>query len=176
MTKEQINENPIYVAIEEEDEEEEFTLDFDKNIAYQLNSEVEVLSVTPPVEVTQSIEQPSPIPKNDLTQTPDQPSFKEEMNNLLLNTITSKAIASLLRKRMDLDLEIGKVVNQQRMGELNTILSEEFNEILDRKRMELRKCYIGSQVKYENIPDWAKSYIKDYTQEMIHGLSILIDN
>lgn len=181
MTQEQVKENPVYM-VEEEDEEETVTIDFENETIYQKEEHLivkgningtSIITADTAFAAMNSIGEPIPFPTAPVE--PPKPTFKDEMNDFLLNTITSKAIASLMEKRFTLDKEIDKLLQGQRMGELGNVLSDEIGTALYEKRTELRKCYVGSEVKYDRIPDWAKSYIKEYTKDMIHGLTVLID-
>ncbi|MEK1828888.1 hypothetical protein AAAC51_07005 [Priestia megaterium] len=104
-----------------------------------------------------------------------KPSFKDELQDVLLNTITSKAIGSLLKKQNNLDIKIDKLMYDQRMGKLGSMIDNEIDSLMQKRRKELRNCYAGSIVRYEHIPEWAHQYVKDYTKDMIHSLSIFVE-
>ncbi|MEX3713412.1 hypothetical protein ABFV99_13490 [Cytobacillus horneckiae] len=170
MTKEQIKESPLYVVEEEAEEEETITIDFDNQTAYQKEEHL-FFDKSGATNITVGT-----LDASKFQLEPPKPTFKDEMNDLLINTITSKAIGSLMKKRFELDTQLDVLLSNQRMGELGPIFSNEINSLLDSRRRELNKCFFGSEVRYENIPEWAKSYIKDYTTEMVRNLSVLIDD
>ena len=174
MSKEEVNENlaPVYVVEEEDEDEEVFTLDFDNNKAY---SKEEHLVVRDGDSIFHaSLEVPT-MPVNIQPQPPVDP-FKNELQDLLLNTITSKAISSLLKKHYDLDTKIDNLFEKNRMGELGTILDNEIDSIMENRRKELRNCYAGPNVKYERIPKWAHNYVREYTKDLVHSIAILVED
>ncbi|MES9681718.1 hypothetical protein ABWK22_02135 [Gottfriedia acidiceleris] len=178
MTEEQVIENPVYVVEEEDEEEETITLDFENKTIFQKEESLIVKTdgVIDPSKYTLPNEcwMTGTISPIDLT--PPKPTFQNELQDLLLNTVTSKAVASLLGKHSNLDNEFDKLMETRRMGQLGSILGKEIDEIMYKRRMELRACFVGKQVKYEKIPEWAKSYVKEYIENMVHGLAILADD
>lgn len=196
MTKEQVNENqqPAYEV--DEEEEESVTIDFENKTIYQKEEGLilkgkglVVDGVTDPDKIFTTRLAPTPdttFPTDQSGETitapvgaiaPPEPTFKDELQDLLLNSVTSKAIASLLSKHYDLDTDLDKTLNSnRRMGQLNNMIAGEVQRTMDKHRQELRACYVGSEVRYEKIPVWAKAYVKDYIRDMIHGLAILVDD
>src|SRR5699024_1103752 len=100
----------------------------------------------------------------------EMPTMKDELQDLLLNTITSKAISSLLKQHKDLDTDIVEIISKKRMGKLNDMLENEIDKVMETRRRELKNCFSGSNVKYENIPEWSKNYIKDYYQKFVNTI------
>ena len=178
MSKEEVTENlaPVYVVEEEDDEEETITLDFNNNQAYSKEEHLVVRTgdsllhakLDPNVEV--------PTIPVDITPQPPVDPFKNELQDLLLNTITSKAIGSLLKKHYDLDTKIDSLFYKNKMGELGSILDNEIDSIMEERRKELRGCYAGPNVKYERIPKWAQNYVKEYTKNLVHSIAILVED
>jgi hypothetical protein len=68
------------------------------------------------------------------------------------------------------------LLEKRRMGELGSMINKDIEDIMTKRRQELRACYVGSDVRYEKIPEWAKPYIKEYIGDMIHGLAILVED
>lgn len=106
----------------------------------------------------------------------DPNTFKNELQDLLLNTITSKAVASLLAKHRALDTELDLLLENKRMGELRDLLDNEIDSVMEKRRRELKACYIGDKVRYESIPEWARTYVKEYMRDMIGGIALLLDD
>lgn len=166
----------------EETEEELFKLDFDSKKAYTLddfmlmkkasmtNSEADMNKLKNlVVKNTENV-------KTSLHLPPSNHSFENELSGLMLNTFVSKAIASLLAKHRCLDTELDLLLENKRMGELKDMLDEEIDMIMEKRRRELKACYVGDKVRYEAIPEWAKSYVKEYMKDMIGAMSLLIDD
>lgn len=160
MGKEELE---LYEVIEED--EEIITLDFNKNIAI---SKEEHLIVKETVD-ERTTKKPVTIHAEPL-----KPTFQQEIENTFFNKLTSKAIASLITKQRELDTDIEAAISSKRMGKLNDILDREISSVLNSRRQELRNCYAGPIVKYDRIPDWAKGYIKEYIENMIHDMDILL--
>ncbi|PFK99856.1 hypothetical protein COJ01_17485 [Priestia megaterium] len=211
MSKEQVKQNsiPNYV-VEEENEEETFTLDFKNKTAFSKTegvimsenisasnidtskivdgSKIVANTITsnefnnvypfPGTPYPYSETPVRPLPHNPLPVElkPAEPTFKDELQDLLINSVTSKAIASLLSKHRALDNELDELMSKRRMGELGDILDQEMDEMMNKRRQELRACYVGGDVRYEKIPEWAKRYVKEYIGNMIHGLAILVED
>ncbi|MGG1071256.1 hypothetical protein ABE178_15650 [Priestia megaterium] len=211
MSKEQVKQNsiPNYV-VEEENEEETFTLDFKNKTAFSKTEGVimsENISVSnidtskivdgskivantitssefnnvypfPGTSYPYSETPVTPLPHNPLPVElkPAEPTFKDELQDLLINSVTSKAIASLLSKHRALDNDMDELLEKRRMGELGNMINKDIEDIMTKRRQELRACYVGSDVRYEKIPEWAKPYVKEYIGDMIHGLAILVED
>ena len=154
------NEIDLYEVFEEE--EETFTIDFDNNVVTSKEEMLFVKETTPEPKYVQMPEQTS--------------SFKNEIQDVFFNKLTSKAIASLISKQRELDTYIEDGISSKRMGKLNDILDREMSAVLNKHRQELRNCYAGPIVKYERIPDWAKGYIKEYIENMIHDMDALLND
>lgn len=150
-----------------EEEEEIFTLDFENNTAI---TKQEFVCIKEEASNT-------PLTTIEVASEPLKPTFQQEIENTFFNKLTSKAIASLISKQRELDTDIEEAISSKRMGKLNDILDREVSAVLNKRRQELRNCYAGPIVKYDRIPDWAKGYIKEYIENMIHDMdSLLNDN
>lgn len=194
MSREEVNENPVYEVIEEE-EEETFTLDFDNKVAFSKEEHLIIkgdldgdeassytwnnngLTIEEPLTTIAKFPEPpiSTLEYKPVEVKPVDP-FKNDLQELLLNTIASKAIGSLMKKHNTLDTKLDNLVYNHRMGQLGDLVGNEINDLMYKRRMELRSCFVGSEVRYEKVPDWARSYVKEYTRDMIHGLSVLIED
>ncbi|MBJ8109014.1 hypothetical protein JDS99_04955 [Bacillus cereus group sp. N6] len=177
MSEEQVKDNPVYVV--EEEEEETITVDLENQTIYQKE---EGLIVSQDGIIDPNMYKMSKTfgdfdgDMRAIEITPPKPTFQNELQDLLLNTVTSKAVASLLSKHSALDTELDILMENKRMGQLGSILDKEIDDMMTKRRMELRSCFIGEQVRYEKVPDWAKSYVREYIKNMIHGLSILVED
>ena len=167
MTEEQVNINPSYSCIEEE--EETITLDFSNNTIYQ--KEEHLL-----VKTSDSGSVISYVPETETVKVQEQNTFQSELNNLLVDTITSKALASLLSKHRSVSDEVEGIIHSKRMGGLSDLLDSEIHKAMDKRRQEIRACFVGGTVRYEKIPTWARSYVKEYIKDMVHGLVMLTDD
>lgn len=107
---------------------------------------------------------------------PPEPSFQLELQDLLLNKITSKGVASLLSKLNKLGDELDQLPEKKRMGKLSDMMQHDIYELTHKRRAELKQSFSGGQVRYDRIPKWAREYVKDYIGEMIHGLAILTED
>lgn len=207
MSKEEVNENTLIYEVEEEDDEEEtITIDFDNEMIYSKEEHLYVKDTssfegpkfdTSKIDISKiTTDAISYLGDNDrriVAGTIDakdlstvgiagpeeiKPSFQNELQDLLLNSITSKAVASLLSKHRSLDTELLTVVGkkQRHMGELGDILENEIDKLMENRRMELRRSFVGSQVRYERIPEWAKNYVKEYIQNFVHTIAVLTED
>lgn len=211
MSKEQVKQNsiPNYV-VEEENEEETFTLDFKNKTAFSktegviMSENISASNIDTSKIVDGSKIVASTITSNEFNNVypfpgttypysetpvstlphtplpvdlkPAEPTFKDELQDLLINSVTSKAIASLLSKHRALDNDMDELLEKRRMGELGNMINKDIEDIMTKRRQELRACYVGADVRYEKIPEWAKPYIKEYIGDMIHGLAILVED
>lgn len=196
MTTEQVNESvsPSYDNLIEE-EEETITLDFDNQKIYQkeehfitsisskpfvVDPKAGIISHDPKTGVTISdcVYRRPTIDTNTVIPEPvkEAPIFQTELNNLLVDTMTSKALASLLSKHRSVSDEVEELIHSKRMGELTDLLDSEIHNAMEKRRQEIRSCFIGGTVRYEKIPSWARSYVKEYIKDMVHGLVMLTDD
>lgn len=107
---------------------------------------------------------------------PPEPSFQLELQDLLLNKITSKAVASLLSKLNSVGDELDRTSLKKRMGKLNDMMQNDIYNLTFKRRTELKQSFSGGQVRYDRIPKWAREYVRDYIGEMVHGLAILTED
>lgn len=160
---------PSYFIEEEEDEEEIITLDFNNQSIYQkeeslmikLNDESTVKELHNP-----NNKLVAPVEKISVVEEP--PSFQTELQTLLVDSITSKALASLLTKHRGLQDEISSLVDSKYLGELSTILDNEIDATMEKRRQEIRSCFASGIIRYDRIPTWAQSYIKEYIKDVVH--------
>ena len=141
----------------EEGEEETFTLDFDKGVAIKQE-----------VIVGENI-----IPKEDKEVVYVEPerTFKDDLSDLFIDTLTSKAIGSLIQKQRRLELETHEAMvryTDGKMGALGPMLENETFKPMEKYLKELKGAYgYSGNVHYDRIPDWAKGYIKDYITNFV---------
>lgn len=166
-----MNENEIVYAVEEDDEEETFRLDFDTNQAHSVSNTVVAFN---PENTTLKSDKKVWVEKDNSVKEKDE--YKNRLQDLLLNSITSKAIASLIAKNKELEDELDSLMLSKKFGALYTNASEHIEKATDNTRNELKKCLVAGQVRYEDIPNWSKEYIEEYIKNMVLGLSILIED
>ncbi|WP_455675601.1 hypothetical protein [Pradoshia sp.] len=160
---ENLNLNPSYVC--EEEEEEVITLDFSNQSIYQKG---EALVIKLDEECT--VKEPDNSKVVNITEkvAVEPPSFQSELQTLLIDSITSKALASLLTKHRGLQDEISSLVDSKYLGELSTILDSEIDATMEKRRQEIRSCFASGIIRYDRIPAWAQSYIKEYFKDVVH--------
>lgn len=170
---------PSYVAEEEEEEESIITLDFENQTIYEADTtllmrEADNEVITPyeedeDEEDNESEEVPPP--------PPNVPAFKSELQDILMDSITSKAVASLLEKHRTLDKEVDLAIDEaSNMGELKGLLSADIHKTMEKRRHELRAAFNGAGVNYNAIPEWAKSYVRQYVRDAVIGIAVLIED
>ena len=206
--KEELQANMYYEGIEEEEvdeieesEEETFTLDFDKGIATVkeegLIIDGEIVVGDPelaeqvlgnnesntPVEAIPAPVEPEPTPE-PAPAPPAEPSYEEKLTSLFMNTLTSKAIRSLLDKQTKLERDTYDSAIRKtdgKMGRLGVMLEADIAEVFDKRSKELRESYryggfgMGTgQVQYDRIPKWAHGYIEEYITQFVRQTADLL--
>jgi hypothetical protein len=204
----------------EEDEEEVFTLDFEKgiaiqqgvimgeglleNVAQQLNKKVVAKGMVTAYESTETPvftnvveapegyedaareaeerEQAEPkIKEGQLVvhAVAPTPTYRDTLATLFVDTLTSKAIASLIEKHRDLEKDVYDNITSnkkhQSMGKVIHAHEQVILDSIDAKTRELRKSYgFSGRVSHEHIPEWAKAYIEDYIKNFVHEIASLM--
>lgn len=209
--KEELQANMYYEGIEEEEvdeieesEEETFTLDFDKGIATvkeegliidgevvagdpelarQVIDTINNSNETVPVEAIPAPAEPEPTPE-PAPAPPAEPSYEEKLMSLFMNTLTSKAIRSLLDKQTKLERDTYDSAIRKtdgKMGRLGVMLEADIAEVFDKRSKELRESYryggfgMGTgQVQYDRIPKWAHGYIEEYIAQFVRQTADLL--
>lgn len=182
-----------------EEEEEFFTIDFNTGQAYQkeetlMVKEEETITTKegksfPTKEEMAKLNEsivPAPELEEDKEDLPEikaakeevikEDPFKEEMSNLLIDQIVSKGLGSLLQKNQNLEIHFDKLMEEQRMGDLSAKISHDLQQATDIPRHELRAAFVGGTVRYDRVPSWAKSYLRDYVKNMVSDLSVLVSD
>lgn len=158
----------------EESDEEVITLDFDNNLAYEQEIIIGENVVTDWKELgKQNIHEGEMAP----VQAPVAPpvrTYKEDVADLFVNTLTSKAIASLITQHRDLEKTLSDEVSKKHAKKMGATFNTHENVIcksIDGKVSELRRAYgFTGRVDYNLIPDWSKGYIEDYIKNFISEL------
>jgi len=180
----------------EESEEETITLDFKNMTAY---TQPEEKVVVPEALSTVSKEAfmkewkhmmeegptivPEPVPLPHVVTNepkvefiPPARTYKDDIQDLVLNKLASQAVSSLIEQQAQLDIEIDNLVDGKKMGTLQGILSDELGSVIDKRRKELKQCFgIGGRIDFDKIPMWARSYVEDYITNTIVSMCILGD-
>lgn len=178
----------------EESEEETITLDFNNMTAY---TQPEEKIVVPEALSTVSKETfmkewkhmmeegpkvvPEPVPLPHVVTNepkvefiPPVRTYKDDIQDLVVNKLASQAIASLLEQQGQLDIEIDNALDGKKIGTLQGILSDELGEVIDKRKRELKQCFgIGGRIDFDKIPTWARSYVEDYITNTIVSMCIL---
>lgn len=162
---------------EQEDEEEEtFTLDFDKGIATQKIGEgvavrdtdgnvsliegpvadkiKEVVAPTTPVEV-------SPFEKE-----------KNRFQDMITERMVSKALGSLMERLSKAQRDADKAITSSGLGWMSERTTREVWETIEKQRREIRQAWNGGVVAYDKIPTWAMPWVEDYIK---NGLNTILD-
>ena len=161
----QIEEEESEFEIEEE-EEETITLDFDNQTIYSKEE-----TIITGEEVVQEMKESI---REELVS---QRTYKDSLSDLLIDTLTSKAIASLIKQHHELETEIyDNVASKYKgMGKAIRMHTESMTESIDKRRRELRRSYgFSGRLSYEHIPEWSKPYIEDYIKGFITEVCSLI--
>ena len=157
------------VQVEEDEEEETITLDFDKGTAYEKVEEgVAVRSEDGSINIVDGSELSEKI--KDIIQKPEKSRQEEKYGNIVSEILVRKALASLLEKISKTSAEIYSIIDEARMGNVGNTLDSKVSDLFDEKRMELKQAFIGNKVNYERIPSWAESYVDEYVLNAIQGV------
>lgn len=164
---------PDTSSISEEDEEEEIvTLDFEKGMATEKvaegvlarDSQGNVTEVNDPVVVE--------IIKKTAMSVEEEPTLKGKYQDMITDRFVSKAISSLIEKLNKTSNTIFDEATKSLPTAIGDHLAWEASEIITKQKRELQLAISGGQVRYDRIPEWAKSYVDEYIQS---GLGALID-
>jgi hypothetical protein len=101
-------------------------------------------------------------------------TYKDDLSDLFIDTLTSKAIGQLLEQHHKLEKEFYDELSEKhyRMGKAFQFHQRAFLESLDDRRSELKKSYgFTGRLSYEHIPEWAKPYIEDYIKGCVQTLA-----
>lgn len=131
---EQVKENLVYVV--EEEEEETITVDLENKTIYQKEEGLIVSSdgiIDPNIYKMPKTFDEFDGDMRTIEITPPKPTFQNELQDLLLNTVTSKAVASLLSKHSALDTELDILMENKRMGQLGSILDKEIDDMMTKR-------------------------------------------
>jgi len=156
----------------EEGEEETFRLDFEKGVATQVE---ETLIVGENVVSDTMKQVEAPIPTK-----PAEPTFENELSEFFMQTLTSKAVSSLINKLHKAETEMHEAITirSPQMGVLSSMLEDDMFKQVDSRRKELRAAYgFGmGRVYYDKIPEWAKGYVKNYIRGFVGTAADLMED
>lgn len=189
--KEELQAKQYYNQIEdeeefevEEEEEEVITLDFDKGIAIQegvivgeglLDKVAEQLNKQVEEKEVSAIDAPAPVkePEKAKPASVTEPTYRDKLSDLFIDTLTSRAIRSLMDAHIKLENEVYDDLQKKhrKMGKAYQIHQNAILKSIDSKTNELRKSYgYTGRVSHEHIPDWSKPYIEDYIKGFINEI------
>lgn len=143
---------------EEEDEEEEtFTVDLNQGVAYEKKEEILVGD-----DLLEQIQ-------NAIGQS--KPKLQVQFADLISERFTSKAIASLIEKLNKAEEEAFKATNNAlKYFPGSEVFAEEATTSIEKRKAELRRSWQYGKVNYDNIPQWAEGYIKEYIENAINSM------
>jgi hypothetical protein len=143
--------NGYYNAIEVEDEEEEdFTIDFAKGIAYSVDDQVVLL-------------------ENGETPFLQQATFQNELTNTFIDRIVGATLSNMIR-----DLDNSYMAIEDTFWKLGKNITSETRDAalktLDKERNEIKRCYNSLTVNYDLIPEFAKGKIRYDLKKVVDTL------
>jgi hypothetical protein len=145
------------VEEEDEDEEEEITLDFDKGVAIEKKETTLVGD-----DLFKQIEEAIGAAK---------PKLQVKYGDLITERFVSKAIASLIEK-LNKAAQAAEEAAEESMKYFPS--ADTFAELASKpiyqKKDELRRAFYLGTVNWDNIPQWAESYIEEYIFNAINTL------
>jgi hypothetical protein len=143
--------NGYYNAIEVEDEEEEdFTIDFAKGIAYSVEDQVVLL-------------------ENGETPFLQQATFQNELTNAFIDRIVGTTLSNMIR---ELDNSYNAIEETfWKLGKnITTETQDAALKTLDKERNELKRCFNSLTVNYDLIPEFAKGKIRYDVKKVVDTL------
>lgn len=170
--------------IVEEEEEEEFTIDFKNMLAYDKGSAVEGVIAMPTKPAAIPVEGsilPTEEMKIEYIEKEKPRTFKDDLLDRIVDGLASKAIRHLVikeNKRIDAVYStLSENSVSQSSGLSEDALAEAVLKPLEDRKEELRKSRnFAGDVDYTKIPDWAKQDVIDYINNAITGLCILTED
>jgi hypothetical protein len=165
---------------EQEDEEEEtFTLDFDKGIATQKIGEgVAIRNEDGTIEVIEGPvadkikEVAAPVGPGTVVEPTPYEKEKNRFSDLITERLVSKALASLMERLNNVQKESEKVAHDVGLGYLGERTYNGMYESVEKQKKEIRMAWHGGVVAYDKIPSWAMPWVEDYIK---NGLNSLLD-
>ncbi len=186
--------NPPADMADDENEEEVYTLDTEDNKAYKVEStlltrEVESSSFVAEPADTINIggaihgrlappSEPEYIPYATTVEAMINdkmgPDLFQDFHKLVIDTLTMKALNSLVVQiRMEQD-KLNESIQNSITGVVSILVCDASDEV-DKKVLELRKAMRNGKVVYEDIPEWATSYVKGYITNAVTEFALLTE-
>jgi len=162
-------------VVEEEDEEEEiFTLDLEKGMAFEKVAEgVAVRNEEGKFTVVDDFELEDKIKK--LVAEQQEPTLQQRYQNMITDHFVSKAIASLVSKYNMAATKASNDVEKTIGGEHGYALAQKVFEEVTKQKDELRAAIAGGKVHYDKIPSWAQFQVDEYIQDALSELIMLAE-
>lgn len=169
-----LNPKPDTSSLEEDEEEETFTLDLENNVVTQKVGEGvltkdengNVVEVKDP-KIIEMVEE-----KVKEVAQPAKPDLEVKYGDMVTDRFVSKAIGSMIKRMVQAQEDIEKSIRGVGLSYVGDMVEDEAFEVVQKRKLELRSAIAGGRVHYDKIPDWAKSYIDDHVQ---NALNTLID-
>lgn len=169
-----LNPKPDTSSLEEDEDEETFTLDLANNLVTQKVGEGvltrdangDVVEVKDP-KIIEMVEE-----KVKEVAQPAKPDLQVKYGDMVTDRFVSKAISSIIKRMVQTQEDIEKSTRNVGLSYIGDMVGDEAFEVVQKRKLELRAAIAGGRVHYDKIPDWAKSYIDDHVQ---NALNTLID-
>lgn len=162
-------------VVEEEDEDEEvFTLDLEKGMAFEKVAEgVAVRNEEGKFAVVDDFELEDKIKKMVAEQ--QEPTLQQRYQNMITDRFVSKAIGNLVQKYNQAAIKASKDIERTIGGEHGYALSQKVFEEVTKQKDELRAAIAGGKVHYDKIPSWAQFQVDEYIQDVLTELIFLAE-
>ena len=149
-------------SLVEEEDTEEFTIDFSKGIVIKKLGEGIV------VRTDEDDQTKITLPAQEVKDA------AKPYRDLITDILVRKAIAKLLKETMEAHDKLCIMAETLPAHMREEIMKTE-KELWDKKKILLNKIIRGNKVWYEEIPDWVEVYVRNYIEEFFHNLTLLAE-
>lgn len=149
-------------SLVEEEDTEEFTIDFSKGIVIKKLGEGIV------VRTDEDDQTKITLPAQEVKDA------AKPYRDLITDILVRKAIAKLLKETMEAHDKLCAMAETLPAHMREEIMKTE-KELWDKKKILLNKIIRGNKVWYEEIPDWVEVYVRNYIEEFFHNLTLLAE-
>lgn len=171
------------VEEQEDDEEETITLDFTEGgiKAYEKKETVIIKDEEGNIKQFSSnytIEDEEEFVEKikSIIETEKKPPLQQKYQDMITEKLVSKAIAKMVSMLDKAAMETGRAVRASvRIPGVSDKLSTDTYELIYARKEELKKAWKYGRVDWDNIPEWAHTYIDEYIEEAIWGIASLTE-